>query len=78
MINRTAAKKVKDRIGYSSSVGVANMQGGQAVVFILAGDRVQFDLVSFSSHHICGDAKRRFDMTFCWCIWVGALGVFGE
>lgn len=58
MIIKAAAEQVKRRIGYSNAVGVASMGRSRGLCLFWQVDRVQFDLISFSSHHICGDVKK--------------------
>ena len=70
MVSKAAAEQVKERIGYSSAVGVASTGRSGGLCLFWQEDRVNFDLISFSNHHICGDVKKR-DLTWRF------VGIFG-
>ncbi|XP_010666976.2 uncharacterized protein LOC104884079 [Beta vulgaris subsp. vulgaris] len=56
MICKNAAELIKDKIGYKNAFGVTS-QGRAGGLCIYWKEEVDFSLVSFSSHHICGDIR---------------------
>ena len=58
MISKAAAEMVKERIGYTNAIGVASTGRSGGLCLFWQEDKVQFELVSFSSHHICGDVTK--------------------